>query len=225
MHKSHQSRLTAVTNQLRSKHGDEINALLDAFDKELQAKQDGSEASAQLDAKRKHMIECERLLQERTRELQDAKERHERELQDVRAANAQALKDAEQANQDEIERQVAELKDRLDQLVADHEADMEKKHVHHQADMATLRSWSLAPEARAQMLADIEASIGQEGLQYVAQLKHEHATKLADIEAQIKEHQTRLDTIKAQHSELLNSHKDEQAAAYEDRKAAAFVNF
>jgi D-arabinose 5-phosphate isomerase GutQ len=62
MHKSHQARMTTLSNQLHQEHSEEWNALTQTLDKELEEKQNSSEW-ADVANKRKEMVDLERSIQ------------------------------------------------------------------------------------------------------------------------------------------------------------------
>lgn len=59
MHKSHQTRMTNLSNQLREEHNKEINLLLEEQDKQLQEQSNSSDMN-KVDLQRKQMLELER---------------------------------------------------------------------------------------------------------------------------------------------------------------------
>ncbi|ORX52464.1 hypothetical protein DM01DRAFT_1336836 [Hesseltinella vesiculosa] len=221
MHKSHQSRLTSLTNELRSKHNDEIYALMEAFDSTLQEKQQASETSAQLDAKRKQMIEYERQIQELTRQLEDTKDGNAANMEATKANNASNVQSTTQTLQDTVEQNMLALRNDLDQLKRDHDEQMEKLRTHHQADLITLSSCVLDEENHTNLEADIQASLGKDNADQVEQTKSENASALASLQTAVEEHRTRLDELQVSLSRSREDNNDQLEKSFLTRKTIA----
>ncbi|SAM00024.1 hypothetical protein [Absidia glauca] len=203
MHKSHQARMTTLSNQLHQEHSEEWNALTQTLDKELEEKENSSEW-ADVANKRKEMVDLERSIQ--------------------------ALEEKRAGMDQEFTRHQAELKmdltSKLEAITASHENEITHASKHHKNQMAELETEhsDQITSIKSQYQSDIDASsslanlgdnddLKKMALDIQANLEAEHEQKL---EATRQEQKSRLDLVQSQLDDMVNQLESLKAATSQE---------
>ncbi|ORZ24161.1 hypothetical protein BCR42DRAFT_446132 [Absidia repens] len=226
MHKSHQTRMTGISNQLNQEHNEETTNLVQSFDKELEEKQNSSEWAA-VDTKRKEMIDLERTIQTLEEKLATMEDQFIKNQQTGKTDDEDKLNIIMASHEEERLKSSDGLDNQISQMELEHAEQIESLKARQQSELALASASGTTGinEAIEKIELDIKAELEADHQQKLEVVHQDHQTPSKQAQSQLDDavnNLTLLKTTIAQEHDVTRKRLDQQ---YIDEKALAIAQF
>ncbi|KAI8344378.1 hypothetical protein BC941DRAFT_408510 [Chlamydoabsidia padenii] len=224
IHKSHQARMTALSNQLHQEHNEELNSLLKTLDKELGDKQDSSEW-ANVDNKRKEMIDLERSIQNLEEKLASMDGEFKQRQEELKMDLDGKLEAVLALYKEEITQSSNHHDNQVSEIEAEHSEHISSIQSHHQEKLSAA-STSITLENNEdleKMKIDIQMELETEHEQKLQATLKEQKSQLDQVQAQLDDATKQLEALKISTSEEHDAKKQYLEQQYIDERASAIT--
>ncbi|CAO3594167.1 unnamed protein product [Absidia cylindrospora] len=224
MHKSHQTRMTGISNQLNQEHNEETTNLVQVFDKELEEKQNSSEWEV-VDAKRKEMIDLERTIQTLEEKLATMEDQFIKNQQAGKTDDEDKLNTIMASHEEERLKSSDGLDNQISQLEVEHTEQIESLKTRQQSELALASASGTTDinEAIEKIEYDIKAELEADHQQKLKVVHQDHQTPSRQAQSQLDDAVNNLTLLKTTISQEHDETRNRLDQQYIDERTSAIA--